>query len=351
MSCRPVRSSRGIDRSNHPLNLRSNELDGPAVQALYSEILVFFILLPLNPFLDSEAGEGICHRSLWVVLPCVAHFFCGIGQVDVRKTVSVVILFTKPSAIFVHRIRDPGSRNGRSVVVLQEPHNARGIVDDNLVSATDDLPDLCLVIKKGGKAYLVVRGHPIDLRCRLPQFLATWPVFPLMRQISLPVHDRDGRDFIIDGVGPRCPEVKADDLRSVYLEMACHHAVTPTLDPGGNSERASDELDFICRSGYANLCHTPPLSHGDEPFNFFSTLTQPRLRQFGTVGATAAINSGRTYVVRLRTCRLPALFPVTICHPLAPNGPSRTHLREQNLSRGAGNKPLSCRRGPKSRTP
>ena len=181
---------------------------------------------------------------------------------------------------------------------------------------------------------------PCDLAC-----------ISLMKHVSRPADDSDGHDFILNGVGPRCPEVKADGLRSVYLEIACHHAVTPTLDPGGNSERASDELDFICRSGYANLWHTPPLSHGDEPFNFFSTLAQPRLRQFGTVGATAAINSGRTYVVRLRTCRLPALFRVTICHPLAPNGPSRTHLREQNLSRGAGNKPLSCRRGPKSRTP
>lgn len=76
---RPVKSSRGIDRCNHPLNLRSNELDEPAVQAMYSEIIVFFILLPLNPYLDSEAGEGIWHRSMRVVPPSVAHFFGSIG--------------------------------------------------------------------------------------------------------------------------------------------------------------------------------------------------------------------------------------------------------------------------------
>ena len=178
MSCRPVKSFRGIDRSNHPLNQRCSKLDGPAVQALYSEILVFFIFLPLNPFLDSEAGEGICHGPMRTVFPGISDSNRGIGQLDVRKTVSVMILFSKPSAIFVHRIRDPGSRNGRSVVVLQEPHNARGIVDDILVSATDDLPDLCLVVKKGGKVYLFVGCDPIDLRCRLPQLLATWPVFP-----------------------------------------------------------------------------------------------------------------------------------------------------------------------------
>lgn len=68
-----------------------------------------------------------------------------------------------------------------------------------------------------------------------------------------------------------------------------YHAVTPTLHPGGSSEGASGELDLVCRSGHANLCHTPLLSHTDEPFDCFSTLAQPRLGQFGTVGATAAI--------------------------------------------------------------
>lgn len=194
--------------------------------------------------------------------------------------------------------------------------------------------------KKEGRFYLVVGGHPVDLRCRLPQFPATWPVFPLMDHVSRPVHDSDGHDFIFNGIGPCCPEVKADGLRSVYLEIACRHAVTPMLHPGGNSEGASDELDFVCRSGHADICHEPLLSHAGELVTCVSTLAQRRLGHLDTAGASAVINSRRTYVVRLCTCRLPALFRVTICHPLAPNGPSRTHLREQNLSQGREVRPI-----------
>lgn len=117
-------------------------------------------------------------------------------------------------------------------------------------------------------------------------------------------------------------------------------AVTPTLHHGDNSERASDELDFICRSGHADICHEPLLSHAGELFSRVSTLAQRRLGQLNAAGASAVINSRRTYVVRLRTCRLPAVFRVTICHPLAPNAPSRTHLREQNLSQGREVRPI-----------
>lgn len=62
--------------------------------------------------------------------------------------------------------------------MLQEFHNARGIVDDNFVGAPDDLPDLFLVVENRVEVYLVVGYELIDLRCRLPELLATWPVFP-----------------------------------------------------------------------------------------------------------------------------------------------------------------------------
>ena len=290
--------------------------------------------------MDSEAGEGVCRRSVCTVLPGISDSIRGVGQLDLREAIGVVVRFSEPVAILIHCIGDSGARAGRSVVVLKEPHNARGVVDNNLVGTPDDLSDFYLVVEKGGEVYLVVGGHPIDLRCRLPQFLATWPVFPLMNQISRPVHDSDGHDLVFNGVGPRRSEVKADDLRGMRLEIACHHAVTPTLHPRGDSEGASDELDFICRSGHANLCHEPLLSHAGELISCVSTLAQRRLGQFGTVGASALIKSGRTYVVRLCTCRLPAVFRVTICHPLAPNGPSRTRLREQNLSQGREVRPI-----------
>lgn len=130
--------------------------------------------------------------------------------------------------------------------------------------------------KKGGEVYLVVGGHPVDLRCRPPQLHATWPVFPLMDRISRPVHDRDGHDLIFNGVGPRRSEVQTDNLRGPRLEITRHHTVEPAAKHRILSERARKKLDLVGRSGYTHACHKPFLSLvGDLAVSCPDSITAP----------------------------------------------------------------------------
>ena len=68
-----------------------------------------FAVLSLNPFLDSEAGEGICCRSVCTVLPGISDSISGVSQLDVREAIGVMAHFSEPVAILIHCIGDSGA--------------------------------------------------------------------------------------------------------------------------------------------------------------------------------------------------------------------------------------------------